>query len=479
LLDIELFRTNLADIIESEKKRFKDPSNAEKVLELDKKWRAAVAAIQDLRQKRNEISAQIGEYKKAGETKKAEDAVKISKKIRQEIETLEKEKSKYFEEREKYRYMVGNILHNSVPIAETEEGNELIRNVGNISKFDFEPLNHVELIEAIDGADTKKAAELVGGRFYYLKGDLVLLNLALMKFALDFLMSRRFIPIWTPFFIKHEIIKAAAELADFEEQLYKGQSIGRNILGSPESLSRFKQEDLLRFVSHNYHTDEMVICSVGNISFPRLIKGIEKYFGQVPLKSRNQKRPGILPYEPADATVKKDTYQAHCIIGNMAYDLNDDRRLGLHLLNNMIGGPGLNTRLNMTLREKNGYSYHTESHYSPYSDTGILSVYFSGDKSKLEQSKKVVMKEFSKLREKRLGTLQLSRAKRQLMGQIAISAENHETLMLSMAKSYLVYNKFDDLKEISIKIDRITAEQIMEIANEVLDRVNLSSLTYI
>ena len=266
---------------------------------------------------------------------------------------------------------------------------------------------------------------------------------------------------------------------DFEEQLYKGQSIGRNILGSPESLSRFKQEDLLRFVSHNYHTDEMVICSVGNISFPRLIKGIEKYFGQVPLKSRNQKRPGILPYEPADATVKKDTYQAHCIIGNMAYDLNDDRRLGLHLLNNMIGGPGLNTRLNMTLREKNGYSYHTESHYSPYSDTGILSVYFSGDKSKLEQSKKVVMKEFSKLREKRLGTLQLSRAKRQLMGQIAISAENHETLMLSMAKSYLVYNKFDDLKEISIKIDRITAEQIMEIANEVLDRVNLSSLTYI
>jgi predicted Zn-dependent peptidase len=266
---------------------------------------------------------------------------------------------------------------------------------------------------------------------------------------------------------------------DFEEQLYKGQSIGRNILGSPESLSRFKQENLLRFVSHNYHTDEMVICSVGNISFPRLIKRIEKYFGQVPFKSRNQKRPGILPYEPADVTVKKDTYQAHCIIGNMAYDLNDDRRLGLHLLNNMIGGPGLNTRLNMTLREKNGYSYHTESHYSPYSDTGILSVYFSGDKCKLEQSKKVVMKEFSKLREKRLGTLQLSRAKRQLMGQIAISAENHETLMLSMAKSYLVYNKFDDLKEISIKIDRITAEEIMEIANEVLDRVNLSSLTYI
>ena len=221
MLDIELFRTNLAEIIESENKRFKDPSNAEKVLELDKKWRAVLAAIQDLRQKRNEISAQIGEYKKAGEIKKAEDAVKVSKEIRKEIETLEKEKSKYFEEREKYRYIVGNILHDSVPIAETEEGNELIRNGGKIPKFDFEPLNHVELIEAIDGADTKKAAEVVGSRFYYLKGDLVLLNLALMRFALDFLMSRGFIPMWTPFFIKHEIIKAAAELADFEEQLYK------------------------------------------------------------------------------------------------------------------------------------------------------------------------------------------------------------------------------------------------------------------
>ena len=151
----------------------------------------------------------------------------------------------------------------------------------------------------------------------------------------------------------------------------------------------------------------------------------------------------------------------------------------MHLLNNMIGGPGLNTRLNLTLREKNGYSYHTESHYSPYSDTGVLSVYFTGDKSKLERSQKVVMREFAKLREKKLGILQLSRAKRQLLGQIAISAENNETLMLSMAKSYLVYNKFDDLNEIGIKIDRITAEEILEISNEVLDKEKLSSLTYL
>jgi predicted Zn-dependent peptidase len=177
--------------------------------------------------------------------------------------------------------------------------------------------------------------------------------------------------------------------------------------------------------------------------------------------------------------MQKDTYQAHCIIGNLAYDLNDERRIALHLLNNILGGPALNTRLNMTLREKNGYSYHTESHYSPYSDTGVLSVYFSGDKSKLERSKKVVLREFTKLREKKLGTMQLSKAKRQLLGQIAISAEHHETLMLSMAKSYLVYNKFDSLKEIGEKIDRITAEEIQDIANDVLDEAKLSSLTYL
>jgi len=266
---------------------------------------------------------------------------------------------------------------------------------------------------------------------------------------------------------------------DFEEQLYAGQSIGRNILGSPKSLEEFKQEDLLRFVGNNYHSDEIVICSVGNISFPRLKKGVEKFFSHVPFKARNQQRQGIQAYDPSNITLQKDTYQAHCIIGNLAYSIIDERRIGLHLLNNIIGGPGLNTRLNLSLREKNGYSYHTESHYSPYSDTGVLSVYFSGDKSKLKQSRKVVIREFSKLREKKLGTLQLSRAKRQLMGQIAISAENHETLMLSMAKSHLIYNKFDDLREIGKKIDKITAEEILAIANEVLDNSKLSSLTFV
>ncbi|MHA1490904.1 MAG: serine--tRNA ligase [Promethearchaeota archaeon] len=223
MLDIELFRTNIEKIIGSEKRRFKNPINAEKVLEFDKKWRDVLAQIQGLRQKRNEISSQIGELKKVGKNNEVEVAIKESKKIRSKIEDLEKKKEDFLEKREKYRYIVGNILHESVPIVETEEDNEIIKEVGKKTEFNFKPLNHVKLIETIDGADTNKAAEVVGSRFYYLKGDLVMLNLALMNFALDFLKNKNFIPIWTPFFIKHEIIKAAAELADFEEQLYKIQ----------------------------------------------------------------------------------------------------------------------------------------------------------------------------------------------------------------------------------------------------------------
>ena len=221
MLDIELFRTNLEKVIESEKKRFKDPSNAEKVLEYDIKWREVLQRLQDLRKQRNDISAQIGKLRKKGENQKAEEAIKKSKEIKTEIDELEKKRTDFFDQREKYRYIVGNILHDSVPIGETEEDNKIVRHVGEIPKFEFKPLSHVDLITIIDGADTKKGSEVAGSRFYYLKGDIVHLNLALLKFALDKLTGKNYIPMWTPFFTKHEVMKAAAELADFEEQLYK------------------------------------------------------------------------------------------------------------------------------------------------------------------------------------------------------------------------------------------------------------------
>ncbi len=223
MLDIELFRKNIDKIIKSEKKRFKDTSIAERVLEYDKKWRRNLQELQDLRKERNEISIKIGEFKKSGDNKKAEQSIANSKRIKDKIDELEKLKIEYLEQREKFRYMIGNILHESVPIGETEEKNEILRTIGSLPKFNFKPLSHVDLISKIGGVDTKKASEIVGSRFYYLKGDLVLLNLALLKFALDKLISKNYTPMWTPFFIKHEVMKAAAELTDFEEQLYKIQ----------------------------------------------------------------------------------------------------------------------------------------------------------------------------------------------------------------------------------------------------------------
>jgi seryl-tRNA synthetase len=246
MLDIELFRNNLKVIIKSEKKRFKDPSNAENVLEYDVKWREVLQKLEDLRKERNDISAKIGEFKKKGENIKAEEAIAKSKEIKAQIEDLEKEKIIFFEQREKFRYMVGNILHDSVPVGETEEENEIVKTVGEKPKFNFKPLSHVDLISKIEGADTKKASQIAGSRFYYLKGDMVYLNLALLQFALDKLTSMDYVPMWTPFFTKHEIMKAAAELDEFEESLYKieGEDLYM-IATSEQTLAAYHYDEII------------------------------------------------------------------------------------------------------------------------------------------------------------------------------------------------------------------------------------------
>lgn len=246
MLDIEIFRDNIEKIIESEKKRFKNPENARKVLEYDIKWREVLGELQNLREKRNKISHSIAEYKKAGEEKKAQNAINESAAIKEEIEALEIKAEEFLDKREKYRYIVGNILHKSVPIGETEDQNNIIREGGKVSEFDFKAVSHVDLIEIVDGADTKKASQVVGSRFYYLKGDIALLNLALMKFALDKLQEKGYTPMWTPFFVKYEVIKAAAELADFEEQLYKIQDEDLYMIATSEqTLAAYHYDEIL------------------------------------------------------------------------------------------------------------------------------------------------------------------------------------------------------------------------------------------
>jgi len=265
---------------------------------------------------------------------------------------------------------------------------------------------------------------------------------------------------------------------EFEEQVYNHHAIGRSILGEEKRIMTFTRDDVYNFIRHNYATDEMVLSSVGDISFNHYKKMCEKYFGQVEPRSRLRKRSRPNSYEPLHLTRDKNTFQSHCIVGNIAYDAHSEKRIPLALLNNLLGGPGMNSRLNMSLREKSGYSYNVESHYTTYSDTGIFQVYFGGDKDKFEKSLKLLYREFKKVRDEKLGTLQLSKAKKQLMGQVAIASESNEHLMLSIAKSILMYNRFDTLEEIRRKIEAITTSQIMEVANEILDQNKLSILHY-
>jgi len=265
---------------------------------------------------------------------------------------------------------------------------------------------------------------------------------------------------------------------DFEELMFPVHPIGRNILGTPATLEAFDKKAIHAFMGRTYDTDEMVICSVGKIPFPKLIKMIEKHFGHVPSKPRKIERAPILSYQPALEIRQLNTFQAHCVIGNIAYHSMDPRRMNLILLNNLLGGQGLNSRLNMSLREKHGYAYNVESTYTPYIDTGVLTIYFGTDPEKLDKCIALVHKELALLRNQKLGTLQLRRAKNQILGQIAMSTDNKESLLFTLGKSIMLFNRFDSMEAIGKKIEEITADNLIETANEILDPAKLSMLIF-
>ena len=265
---------------------------------------------------------------------------------------------------------------------------------------------------------------------------------------------------------------------DFEEVIFPDHPIGRNILGTPETIGSFSKDQIVRFMQRNYHTDQMVLCSVGKISFGRLVKLVERYFGEIPELLRRSRRDPVGAYQPVTQIRKQDTHQAHCIMGSTAYNATDKRRLNLVLLNNIMGGQGLNSRLNMSLREKHGYAYNVESSFTPYLDTGVLTIYFGTDPEKLTKSIRLVEKELKLLREQKLGSLQLRRAKNQILGQIAMSTDNRENLLFSLGKSILLFDRFESLESISRKIEAITAEQLMATANEILAPDRMSTLIY-
>jgi predicted Zn-dependent peptidase len=240
----------------------------------------------------------------------------------------------------------------------------------------------------------------------------------------------------------------------------------------------FTNRTVSEFISKNYNTDQMVFCSVGETGYEKVLRLFSKYFESVPSKRKTVKPAIQWKYKASTVTKKLGTFQNHCIIGNIAYDLKDKRRLGMYLLNNILGGQGLNSRLNLSLREKNGLAYNIESSYNPYCDTGAFSIYFGTDSNNLEKSIAVTFSELKKLKEKKLGTIQLSKAKNQIKGYLARGYENHESLMLSLGKSLLVFNRIETLEEICSKIESIDSSELLTTANDIFDTGNISTLIY-
>lgn len=263
-----------------------------------------------------------------------------------------------------------------------------------------------------------------------------------------------------------------------EEILFPDHSIGRNILGTKESLERFQNGLVEKFLNENYASEELVLCSVGNIPFQTVVRYSEQYFFDLPQRRRSRERMIPMATSGLKQKIDRKTFQAHCIISGEAYSYQSENRIALHLLNNILGGPGMNSRLNMALRERRGYSYSAESHYLAYTDCGAVNIYFSCDKDRYQQSLEVTRAELKKLRDNLIPEKRLNYARRQLLGQIAISSENSENLMLSMAKSYLLFNRVDSLAEIAKKLEAISPSRLREIANEVYDPKRFNILSY-
>ncbi|HPR57557.1 MAG TPA: pitrilysin family protein [Bacteroidales bacterium] len=266
---------------------------------------------------------------------------------------------------------------------------------------------------------------------------------------------------------------------EFEELIYKNHPIGGSILGNPQIVKSFKKDDIISFMNRNYLSNRMVIASVGNIRMDKLMFLVEKYFGNAPASNAVIKRDAFKQYLPEFKTELKSNFQLHCILGNLAYSLKDEKRTALALLNNILGGPGMNTRLNLNIRERYGYCYNIESHYQPFSDTGYFIIYLGTDNGYLEKSIRLIFKELKNLREVRLGTLQLHRAKQQIIGQLAISLESKVNEMISIGKSHLFFDKVDTFEIIREKINRLSADDLLEVANEIFNESQFSRLTYL
>lgn len=265
---------------------------------------------------------------------------------------------------------------------------------------------------------------------------------------------------------------------DFEHQLYADYTLGRNILGTKETLKRFNQDMVLDFIKRNYTSNRMVISSVGPFSFKQTFSVLSRYFSIVPKSFSLRTENSFSNIKSKEVKLHRDVSQTHQMIGYRAFGHKHPLKAAMTLVSNYLGGPAMNSRFNLEVREKRGYTYNIESNYSPFSDTGMFSVYFGTDPQNVNATRQIILRELKKLKDKKIGSRTLSSAKKQLIGQLSLSQENKANLMLALAKSFLIHDNVDTIEEVVRKIERITEEQILELTNQLFLEDHLQSLTY-
>ena len=276
-------------------------------------------------------------------------------------------------------------------------------------------------------------------------------------------------------FPQHEIEKETEVIID-EIQSYEDNP-SELIFDDFEDMI-FRTEDVLSFTRRFYQPGNMVFFVQGQYDFKKIIRLAEKHLSDIPAVTvDNQRMPPPL-YVPERLVVPKDTHQAHVMIGSRGYNAYDDKRTALYLLNNVLGGPGMNSKLNVSLRERRGLVYNVESNLTSYTDTGAFCIYFGTDIEDMDICLKLTYKELKRMRDVKMTSSQLAAAKKQLIGQIGVASDNFENNALGMAKTYLHYHKYESSESVFHRIEALTAEQLLEVANEMFAEEYLSTLIY-
>jgi predicted Zn-dependent peptidase len=267
-------------------------------------------------------------------------------------------------------------------------------------------------------------------------------------------------------------------LDDFESLVYRDKPLGRPILGSEETVRKITRQNLVDFQNRNYGADNTIFAYVGPMpwkAFERKVRPVLEAYANF---QKPVQRLGDFQYKPFYKEFDKPASTAYVVMGNQAYPANDTKRLGLLMLNNMLGGDNMNSRLNMSVRERNGLVYGIESNYTPYSDTGLFFIYFSAEAGNQKRVRRLVEIELAKFRQKRLGNMQLHMAKQQFISRMLMSEESRSSLMLALAHGFFDHGKIDRLDEVIKKVEALDGGDLLDIANEIFDPQQLSTIIY-